>query len=174
MEANATNVSVVTVRSPDGVTAVGPTMYLPVTVEGVAVDAIVDTASQSTIISRGFLHLIGQSLHRQGKPLPKLAVPHPYKFYGKGGEEIVISAQTTLAVEADGCCVPVPLFVQPVSTQACLLGSNVLSRLGVQIQRARGEPLKMVGGEVACAHVRLVETVVVPSQKAKFVKLISC
>ena len=109
LEANATNVSVVTVRSPDGVAAVGPTMYLPVTVEGVAVDAIVDTASQSTVISRGFLHLIGQSLHRQGKPLPKLAVPHPYKFYGKGGEEIVISAQTTLAVEADGCCVPVPL-----------------------------------------------------------------
>ena len=136
-------------------------MYLPVTVEGVAVDAIVDTASQSTIISRGFLHLIGQSLHRQGKPLPKLAVPHPYKFYGKGGEEIVISAQTTLAVEADGCCVPVPVFVQPGSTQACLLGSNVLSRLGVQIQHARGEPLKLVGGEVACAHVRLVETVVV-------------
>ena len=64
-------------------------MYLPVTVEEVSVDTIVDTASQSTIISRGFLHLIGRSLHRQGKPLPELTIPHPYKFYGKGGEEIV-------------------------------------------------------------------------------------
>ena len=40
----------------------------------------------------------------------------------------------------------------------------------MHIQRAQGESLKLVGGEVAGAHVRLVETVVVPGQKAKFVK----
>ena len=117
LEVKVSDVSVVTVRASAGVAAVGPTMYLPVTVEGVSVDAIVDTASQSTIISRGFFHLIGQSLRRQGKPLPELTLPHPYKFYGKGGEEIVVSAQTTLTVEADGCCVQVPVFVQPGSIQ---------------------------------------------------------
>ena len=167
LEASSASVNVVTVRSPEEVAAIGPTMYLPVTVEGVGVDAVVDTASQSTIISRSFLHQVGCFLHQQGKPLPKLSLPHPYKFYGKGGKEIVISAQTTLTFEADGNCVPVPVFVQPDSTQACLLGSNVLSRLGVRVQRASGDPVKLVGGEVASAHVRLVETVVVPGYKAE-------
>ena len=96
LETSVADVNVVTVISPDGVAAIGPTMYLPTTVEGVAVDAVIDTASQSTIISCSFLHRIGQSLHSQGKPLPELAIPLPYKFYGKGGEEIVMTVRITL------------------------------------------------------------------------------
>ena len=61
LETSVADVNVVMVISPDGVAAIGPTMYLPITVEGVAVDAVIDTASQSTIISRSFLRCIGQS-----------------------------------------------------------------------------------------------------------------
>ena len=34
-----------------------------------------------------------------------------------------------------------PLFVQPDSEQNCLLGSNVLSAIGIIVVRANGEPL---------------------------------
>ena len=63
-----------------------------------------------------------------------------------------------------------PVFVQPGSEQDCLLGSNVLSPLGVTVQRANGEPLRQVGGNVARSQVQLVQAVVVPNHKAKFVE----
>ena len=56
------------------------------------------------------------------------------------------------------------------SSQACLLGSNVLMHLGVKVQRASGEPLKLVGGEISQSQVRVVQAVAVPSGKAKFVE----
>ena len=96
--------------------------------------------------------------------------PHPYKFYGKGGEQLIITARIQLTVEADGRSAIVPVFVQPDSSQACLLGSNVLMHLGVTVQRASGDPVKLVGGEVSQYQVRLVQAVSVPSGKAKFVK----
>ena len=34
-----------------------------------------------------------------------------------------------------------PVFVQPDSEQECLLGSNVLSAIGITVTRASGEPL---------------------------------
>ena len=164
------NVVVATVEAAKEVMAVGPTMHLPITFEGVSVDGVVDTASQSTIISRNFLHVIGQCLRRQGKPLPVLVKPHPYKFYGKGSEQLVITAQTKLTIETDGKRAVVPVFIQPDSSPACLLGSNVLMHLSVKVQRASGEPLKLVGGEISQSQVRLVQTVAVPSGKAKFVE----
>jgi hypothetical protein len=172
LESTSTDVNVVVavVGTTKEAMAIGPTMHLPVTVEGVAVEGVVDTASQSTIISRNFLHVIGQCLRRQGKPLPVLVKPHPYKFYGKGGEQLVITAQTKLTVEADGRSAIVPVFVQPDSSQACLLGSNVLMHLGVKVQRANGDSVKLVGGEVNQSQVRLVQTVSVPNGKAKFVE----
>ena len=42
--------------------AVGPTVYMLVKVCGVLVEAMVDTGSQSTIISRSLLQEIGRSL----------------------------------------------------------------------------------------------------------------
>lgn len=65
-------------------------------------DGVVDTASQSTIVLQSFLQVIGQCLCRQGKPLLVLVKPHSYKFSGKGGEQLVITAQTKLTIEADG------------------------------------------------------------------------
>jgi len=46
--------------------AVGPTLLLALRIEGVQVSALVDTGSQSTIISRQVLHDIGKHLHSQG------------------------------------------------------------------------------------------------------------
>ena len=173
LESTSANVSAITAveKTTQEVMALGRTMYLPVMVEGVSIEGIVDTASPSTIISRSFLHVIGQCLHRQGKPLPALVKPSPYKFYGKGGEQLVITAQTKLTIEADGMSVVVPVFVQPDSSQGCVLGSNVLMHLGVKVQHASGEPLKLVGGEVNHSQVRLVQAVSVPSKKAKFVEV---
>ena len=51
--------------------AVGPTL-LALQIEGVQVSALVDTGSQSTIISRQVLQGIGKHLHSQGKPLPQV------------------------------------------------------------------------------------------------------
>ena len=63
LDTSLSHVNVVTVYSPKGVPAIGPTMYLFITVKGVAVDAVVVTALKSTIIYRSFLRLVGQSLH---------------------------------------------------------------------------------------------------------------
>ena len=105
--------------------AIGPVMYLKVEVKGVPVDAIIDCGSQSSIISRELLHKVGHALYREGKPLPTLARPM-HMFSGKGGDELVITAKTTLTVLADGKAVNVPIFVQPNSNHPCLVGTNVL------------------------------------------------
>ena len=52
------NVVVATVEAAKEVMAVGPTMHLPITVEGVSVDGVVDTASQSTIISWNLIYVM--------------------------------------------------------------------------------------------------------------------
>ena len=43
---------------------VGPTVLLDVEIDGVPIEAVVDTGSQSTIISRETLHAIGRSRRR--------------------------------------------------------------------------------------------------------------
>lgn len=98
-------------------------MLLHVIVKGSAVEAVVDTASQSTIICYSTLHLIAPSLRHLGKPIPRLVKPHCYKLYGKGGEE---SLRQMVGVYKSQS--------QPDSSQACLPGSNVLPCLEVKIQ----------------------------------------
>ena len=82
----AGGIQVDTVTADDSLSsAVGPTLVFPVEIEGVQVNALVDTDSQSTIISRQVLHEIGKHLHSQGKPLPKLEKPSA-RLYGKDGQ----------------------------------------------------------------------------------------
>ena len=171
MEAFLSTVDTVTVASgdPSVVAAVGPAVYFPVVVGGVGVDVLVDARLPAVFISREMLQRIALSQKRLGVPVLSLESPQPYHFYGKGGEELAISAMTTLTIEADGARVTVPVFVQPDSSQACLIGMNVLSSLGVTISRASGEPMKLVGGDVTQSSVRLIRAVV-PSRKAKFVE----
>ena len=61
--ADSSSVSTVNVR------AVGPTLMLELSMEGLQVAAVVDTASNSTIISRSMLHEIKHHLQAQGKPV---------------------------------------------------------------------------------------------------------
>ena len=44
----------------------GPTVCLSITIEGVTVEALVDTGSQSIIISRSLLHEISQHMKSKG------------------------------------------------------------------------------------------------------------
>jgi len=64
--------------------AIGPTLLFALQIEGVQVSALVDTGSQSTIISHQVLYDIGKHLHSQGKPLPQLEKPSA-RLYGKDG-----------------------------------------------------------------------------------------
>ena len=64
--------------------AVGPTLMLELSVEGLQVAAVVDTASNSTIISRSMLHKIKHHLQTQEKPIPQLELPCVL-LYGKEG-----------------------------------------------------------------------------------------
>ncbi len=70
------NTNVVTTgQKKMGSEAVGPTLCKPVKVGGVEVEVMVDTGSQSTIISWSFLHAIGAHCRSQDLPCPTLEVP---------------------------------------------------------------------------------------------------
>ena len=105
--------------------AVGSAYLLDVSVEGVIVSALVDIGSQSTIISRAFLHKVFTEC---GETPPRLQEPST-KFKGKGGNPILITAQVPLTLRVDGRVTSVPVFIQPDSEQECLLGSNALPAL---------------------------------------------
>ena len=57
--------------TPVEVGALGHTLCLDVTVEGVQIEALVDSCSEVTIISRSFLHEIGKGCKEKGRPLPQ-------------------------------------------------------------------------------------------------------
>ena len=102
-----------TVNAVEG--AVGPTLMIKLSVEGLQVAAVVDTASNSTIISRPMLHSIKHHLQSLGKPIPKLELPC-IPLYGKEGTKgkpLDITAQVMLTFSCDGCKVTVPTFIQP-------------------------------------------------------------
>ena len=165
----------VSARGKEDPKAVGPTVYMSVKVGGVPVEVMVDTGSQSTIISRSLLHELGRHMKSNGQPLPHLERPTA-RLFGKDGEdegcELVITAQLQVTIQADGESACIPVFVQPDSKQQCLLGMNTLPALGLTILRANGEPLIVKQeSHPSVAHVRLVEAVTVPSLKGCFLKV---
>ena len=71
----------------------------------------------------------------------------------------------------DGVCVTVPVFVQPDSEQACLLGMNVIPHLGIKLVRANGKPLiPTPSTESEVSQVRLIDAVTLPSKKGRFLQ----
>ena len=64
--------------------AVGPTLMLQLHI-GVPVEAIVDTGSQSTVISWAVLRQVGRHLHHQGREMPQLRLPSA-RLHGKDCE----------------------------------------------------------------------------------------
>lgn len=111
---------------------VGPSVYLPVVV-GVPVEALVDRIHYCDYFMRAV------ALDRQirlGLPTPTLEThPQSYCFYGKGGDELIVTAMTMLTMEVDGVSVVV---IQPDSNQECLIGVNVLPCLGFQTKHTMG------------------------------------
>ena len=95
----------------------------------VSVSALIDSGSQSTIISRELLHNTARKAHSGGKPLPSLKVP-VVKLFGKGGNDdcrqLDITAKVELEIFADGKIVKVPVLVQPRNDLTCLFGMNVI------------------------------------------------
>ena len=80
----------------DNIPAIGPTLLLDVSIEGLPIKTTVDTGAQSTIISRSTLHAIGRHLSQKGCSLPTLEKP-AVRLYGKdgpgGGQQLTITAQ---------------------------------------------------------------------------------
>ena len=111
-------VSKIETIASDAANAVGPIIYLDVIIEGHPVKAVVDSGTQSTILSRDLLHQIARHMQSQGRSVPKLAQPSA-KLYGRSGDD----------------------FIQPGSEIQCPLGMNVLPHLGVQFLRQNGLPL---------------------------------
>ena len=165
-----------TIRAEDnGVPAVGPTLLLDVSIEGLPVKATIDTGAQSTIISRSTLHVIGRHLSQSGHPLPTLEKPI-VQLHGKdgpgGGRQLTITAQLQLTFTVDGESVNVLVFVQPDSEQPCLLGMNAIPSLGITVLRRNGEPIlsNATKFEPCVARVSLVESVIIPGQKRSYLK----
>ncbi len=74
----------------------------------------------------------------------------------------------TLTVEADGVSVPVVLFVQPDSSQPCLLGMNA-ARL--QFLKAKGQPLrKAVMDKASTSTLNLIACKAVPARAQSFLE----
>ncbi len=165
----------VTVNQGESPKAVGPTVYVPVNVCGVPVEAMLDTGAQSTIISRELLHEIVRHLRTEDKPLPELKTPSA-RLYGKdgveGGREIVITAQIDVDIAVDGESVCVPVFVQPGSTQPLLLGMNAIPALRFALLRPNGQSLiARSNPDPEISIVRLVKGVIVPSLKGSIVRV---
>ena len=137
------NVACVEVSPPEYNTpVVGPLFYCDMAVEGVPVVAMVDCGSQTT---RAFLHRVSERLRKDGKPLPELSMP-TVCLYGKDGpsgwHQLPITAQVDFSIKAGGEPVSVTMFVQPDSTQECLLGTNASLPLGFKFVGGDGRPLR--------------------------------
>ena len=117
----------------------------------------------------------GVSPLSSGVPKPKLKIPS-VKFYGKdgkvSGKELLITAETTLFVSANGRSVQVPVFFQPFSEQDCLLSMNATPSLGLQFLDSRNRPLlpRVQETRSESATVHLVQTCTVPGRKGVFVQ----
>ena len=121
--------------------AVGSTLEMDVSIEGVSVRCLIDTGAQSTIISRATLRKVAQLLKLQGRPPPSLELPR-VKLLGKGKgdyRELTITAQVDLTYMLDGRSAIIPTFIQPDSEQDCLLGANALPLLGITVSRSNGD-----------------------------------
>ena len=162
--------------------AVGPSLYFDINIEGVPVTAMVDSGSPTTIISRSLLHQIANKLRQDSKPIPELLTPS-LRLYGKdgpkGGPALLVTAETNLTLMADGKTVFVPVFIQPDSSQSCLLGMNAAQPLGLLFLDGTGKPLRTTlehvpGSEPVpkqkSACVSLIHATTIPSHGGRFLK----
>ena len=157
---------------------VGPSLYLDLDIEGAPVVSMVNCGSPSTIISRS-LHRIVQQMKSDGKPLPELSLPSVQLFGKDGCHEIKITAQVDLQLQAGGKTVTIPVFVQPNSSQDCLLGTSACIPSGLRFLDGKGKPLQAYSGlksgtgsvgqetKSLVSHVSLIQASTIPSRKCK-------
>ena len=90
----------------------------------------------------------------------------------------MITAQVPLLLSLGDKSVSVPVFVQPDSDQACLLGINAIPVLGISVLQSDGKPvlshIPSSPSEPEVATVSLVESVTLPSQKGRVLKARVC
>ena len=136
------NVDTITVSS-NAADVKGPLLRVRVEIEGLPIQAVVDTGAQCTVISRVLLRQLGKHMRDQGKELPKCVCPS-VKLYGRGGEggsQLQITAEVPLQLSLDDHTITAPVFVQPDSDIPCLLGMNVIPHLGIRVLRSNGSPM---------------------------------
>lgn len=159
------SVDIVTVSS---VGVKGPLLRVGVEIEGLPVQAVVDTGAQCSVISRHLLKLLGQHMRKQGKGLPK-CVPPSVKLYGRGGQcgsELQITVEVPFQVSLDDHTAIAHVFVQPNSDIPCLLGMNVIPSLGIQVVRANGTLMLEAIEKCQSSTNRAVETSQPPDNPA--------
>ena len=92
---------------------------------------------------------------------------------------MLITAEVALTLEADGRSAKVPVFVQPDSEQPCLLGTNAIPELGIQLLRSNGEALfarpaaAPTESTVKSVSVHLVQSEAIPGKKGRFLDVCS-
>lgn len=97
-------------------------------------------------------------------------------LYGKGGRDnskLCVTAQTKLELSADGLTTTAPVFVQPTSEVPCLLGTNVLPKLGVKVLRANGQAIgeePSVPDLTSVSRVSVIHSTYAPSRRATFIE----
>ena len=99
--AGTASVDVVTVST---VGAKGSLLRACVEIEGLPVEAVVDTGAQCTVISRELLRNLGRHMRERKMELPKCAPPS-VKLVGrggKGGDELAITAEVPFHFALDG------------------------------------------------------------------------
>ena len=99
------------------------------------------------------------------------------RLYGKdgpnGAHQLRITAQVDLLIKANGETITLPVFVQPDSSQECLLGTNAAIPLGFKFTDGKGKPLRCSlepCSDPSVARVSLVQTALIPSRKGRFLK----
>ena len=122
-------------------------MYVDLTIEGIPVQVMADTGSQSTIISHDIIAQSWQTLGTSGITIaPASGTNCMIVSYGKDRKktksELKIWAEALLTMEADDAQIQTLVFIQPDSDQPCFLGMNAAPSLNLQFLRANGQPLK--------------------------------
>ena len=111
-----------------------------------------------------------------GKLLPELSIPSVQLFGKDGCHEIKITVQVKLQLQAGG---KQAVFIQPNSSQDCLLGTNACVPLGLHFLDSKGKPLQAFSGlksdtgsekqgaKPLMSCVSLIEASTIPSRKCK-------
>ena len=81
--------------------AKGPLLRACVEIEGLLVEAVVDTEAQCTVISREHLRNLGRNMREHRMELSK-CVPPGVKLVGRGGNELAITAEVPFHFALDG------------------------------------------------------------------------